>query len=61
MIKELPFSVSAGVGFIALSGIAVLNGVVLVNSFNNLRDKGKTGTDVIKKGALPKFKGHLQQ
>lgn len=48
----IPFSVSAGVGFIALSGIAVLNGVVLVNNFNNLRDRGKTGADVIKKGAL---------
>jgi len=52
MIKGIPFSVSAGVGFIALSGIAVLNGVVLVNNFNNLRDKGKTGVEVIKRGAL---------
>ncbi len=52
MVKGIPFSVSAGVGFIALSGIAVLNGVVLVNNFNNLRDKGKTGVEVIKKGAL---------
>lgn len=52
MIKGIPFSVSAGVGFIALSGIAVLNGVVLVNSFNNLRAKGKTGSEIIKKGAL---------
>jgi cobalt-zinc-cadmium resistance protein CzcA len=52
MIKGIPFSVSAGVGFIALSGIAVLNGVVLVNNFNNLREKGKTGVEVIKKGAL---------
>jgi cobalt-zinc-cadmium resistance protein CzcA len=52
IVKGIPFSVSAGVGFIALSGIAVLNGVVLVNNFNNLRDKGKTGPEVIKKGAL---------
>lgn len=52
IVKGIPFSVSAGVGFIALSGIAVLNGVVLVNNFNNLRNKGKTGSDVIKKGAL---------
>ena len=52
IITGIPFSVSAGVGFIALSGIAVLNGVVLVNNFNNLRDKGKTGSEVIKKGAL---------
>jgi cobalt-zinc-cadmium resistance protein CzcA len=52
MIKGIPFSVSAGVGFIALSGIAVLNGVVLVNSFNNLREKGKTGMEVIRRGSL---------
>ena len=52
MIKGLPFSVSAGVGFIALSGIAVLNGVVLVNNFNNLKAKGSIGEEVIKKGAL---------
>lgn len=52
MVKGIPFSVSAGVGFIALSGIAVLNGVVLVNNFNNLRKKGKTGSEVIKRGAL---------
>jgi cobalt-zinc-cadmium resistance protein CzcA len=52
MITGIPFSVSAGGGFIALSYIALLNGVVLVNNFNNLRDKGKTGSEVIKKGAL---------
>ena len=52
MFKGIPFSVSAGVGFIALSGIAVLNGVVLVNNFKNLRDKGKSGLEVIKNGAL---------
>jgi cobalt-zinc-cadmium resistance protein CzcA len=52
IFKGLPFSVSAGVGFIALSGIAVLNGVVLVNNFNRLRKKGKTGSKVIKDGAL---------
>ena len=52
VIKGIPFSISAGVGFIALSGIAVLNGIVLVNCFNNLRKKGIYGTEVIKKGAF---------
>lgn len=52
IIQGIPFSVSAGVGFIALSGIAVLNGVVLVNNFNNLRKKGMSGNEVITKGAL---------
>ena len=45
-IYGLPFSISAGVGFIALSGIAVLNGVVLVNYFNQLRhERGYTGDE----------------
>lgn len=51
MIKGLPFSISAGVGFIALSGIAVLNGVVLVNYFNDLRAQGMRGADLVRKGA----------
>ena len=49
MILRLPFSISAGVGFIALSGIAVLNGVVLVNYFNHLRLEGLTGVELVKK------------
>jgi heavy metal efflux pump (cobalt-zinc-cadmium) len=48
----LPFSISAGVGFIALSGIAVLNGVVLVNYFNQLKNDGKTGKDLVMTGTL---------
>ncbi len=39
-IRGLPFSISAGVGFIALFGIATLNGIVLISFFNELRDKG---------------------
>lgn len=49
----LPFSISAGVGFIALSGIAVLNGVVLIHYFNDLRrDEGLKGESLVKKGTL---------
>ncbi|WP_415062621.1 efflux RND transporter permease subunit [Bdellovibrio sp.] len=48
----LPFSISAGVGFIALSGIAVLNGVVLVNYFNQLRNMGKTGKALVMQGTM---------
>ena len=36
----MPFSISAGVGFIALFGIATLNGVVLISFFNDLKEKG---------------------
>ena len=49
IIFGLPFSISAGIGFIALSGIAVLNGVVLVNYFNQLRIQGMSGVALIKK------------
>ncbi len=38
--REMPFSISAGVGFIALFGVAVLNGIVLIDYFNDLRDEG---------------------
>jgi cobalt-zinc-cadmium resistance protein CzcA len=52
LVQGLPFSISAGVGFIALSGIAVLNGVVLVNYFNHLKSEGKTGEDLVIEGCL---------
>ncbi len=52
LFNGLPFSISAGVGFIALSGIAVLNGVVLVNYFNDLHTQGLQGEALIKKGTL---------
>lgn len=41
-IRDLPFSISAGVGFIALFGVAVLNGIVLIAEFNRLREEGYT-------------------
>ncbi len=50
MAKGLPFSISAGVGFIALSGIAVLNGVVLVSYFSELRRKGVKGIELVRRG-----------
>ena len=52
MLNGLPFSISAGVGFIALSGIAVLNGVVLMSYLNDLQRQGLRGTQLITKGAL---------
>ncbi|TYC17801.1 CusA/CzcA family heavy metal efflux RND transporter [Bizionia gelidisalsuginis] len=39
-MRDLPFSISAGVGFIALFGIAVLNGIVLIEEFKELKSKG---------------------
>ncbi len=40
--RDMPFSISAGVGFIALFGVAVLNGIVLIAEFNRLRGEGMT-------------------
>lgn len=39
-LRGMPFSISAGVGFIALFGVAVLNGIVLIGQFNHLKEEG---------------------
>ncbi|MBK7889990.1 MAG: efflux RND transporter permease subunit [Bdellovibrionales bacterium] len=49
-INGLPFSITAGVGFIALAGISVLNGVVLINCFNDLKAKGMNGIELVRQG-----------
>ena len=41
-LRDMPFSISAGVGFIVLFGVAVLNGLVLINRFNSLKEEGFT-------------------
>lgn len=51
MLRGMPFSISAGVGFIALFGVAVLNGIVLIAEFNRLKKDGMTNlNDIIMKG-----------
>ncbi|SDC06993.1 efflux RND transporter permease subunit [Niabella drilacis] len=40
LLRGMPFSISAGVGFIALFGVAVLNGIVLISTFNQLQKEG---------------------
>lgn len=49
--RGLPFSVSAAVGFIALSGVAVLNGVVMVSAINRFRRHGLSLQEAVQKGA----------
>lgn len=50
-LRSMPFSISAGVGFIALFGVAVLNGIVLVGYFNQLKKDGMTDIlEIIEKG-----------
>ena len=51
-VRGMPFSISAGVGFIALFGVAVLNGIVLISEFNRLRkeDQEKDVSEIVKEG-----------
>lgn len=56
-IRGMPFSISAGVGFIALFGVAVLNGIVLIAEFNNLKKEGMTDLkDIILKGTSTRLR-----
>ncbi len=50
-LRGMPFSISAGVGFIALFGVAVLNGVVMVSYFRELRERGLSVDDTVRQGA----------
>lgn len=56
-LRGMPFSITAGVGFIALSGVAVLNGVVMVSAINRLREEGKLGVmDAVREGATQRLR-----
>nr|WP_314495844.1 CusA/CzcA family heavy metal efflux RND transporter [uncultured Chryseobacterium sp.] len=46
-VRDMPFSISAGIGFIALFGVAVLNGIVLIGTFNQLEKDGEK--DILKR------------
>ncbi|MEO7081802.1 MAG: CusA/CzcA family heavy metal efflux RND transporter, partial [Flavobacteriales bacterium] len=56
-LRGLDFSISAGVGFIALFGVAVLNGIVLISYFNQLREEGLTDvTERVVRGTLDRLR-----
>jgi heavy metal efflux system protein len=55
-LRDIPLSISAGVGFVALSGVAVLNGLVLVSFFRSLRKGGMPLEDAITQGALGRLR-----
>jgi len=55
-LRGLPFSISAAVGFIALSGVAVLNGVMMISFINQLREEGKSVRDAVIEGALTRLR-----
>jgi len=54
--RGMPLSISAGVGFIALSGVAVLNGVVMLSFIRSLREHGQTLDEAIRDGALARLR-----
>lgn len=55
-LRDIPLSISAGVGFIALSGIAVLNGIVMVSYIRTLLEEGFALDDAIRTGALRRLR-----
>ena len=55
-LRDIPLSISAGVGFIALSGVAVLNGIALVSFIRNLLHEGRPLDDAIVTGALTRLR-----
>ncbi len=55
-IREIPFSISAAIGFIALSGIAILDGLVMLSFIRDLRKDGLGLNDAIIKGALTRLR-----
>ncbi|REK28333.1 MAG: AcrB/AcrD/AcrF family protein [Planctomycetota bacterium] len=54
--RGMPFSISAGVGFIALFGMAVMNGVVLIEHVRHLRHRGMNINDAVHQGALDRLR-----
>ncbi|ARD14299.1 CusA/CzcA family heavy metal efflux RND transporter [Pseudomonas savastanoi] len=55
-LRDIPLSISAGVGFIALSGVAVLNGLVMIAFIRSLREEGRSLHDAITEGALTRLR-----
>ncbi|PAZ02875.1 MAG: CusA/CzcA family heavy metal efflux RND transporter [Opitutia bacterium AMD-G3] len=56
LLRDIPFSISAGVGFIALSGVAVLNGLVIVSFIRALRAEGRPLELAIEEGCLTRLR-----
>lgn len=56
LVRGMPFSMSAGVGFIALGGIAVLNGLVMISAINQLRQRGVVCREAVLEGARQRMR-----
>jgi len=55
-LRDMPFSISAGIGCIALSGVAVLNGVVMITFINQLIDDGRPLREAVIEGSLARLR-----
>ena len=55
-LRDIPLSISAGVGFIALCGVAVLNGLVMLSFIRHLRDQGMSVHDAVHEGAVQRLR-----
>ena len=55
-MRDMPFSISAGVGFIALFGIAVMNGVVLIEHIRHLREHGNDQRTAVVQGSIDRLR-----
>jgi cobalt-zinc-cadmium resistance protein CzcA len=55
-LRGMPFSISAAIGFIALSGVAVLNGLVMISYFNQLRERGRSVREAVIEGSLTRLR-----
>ncbi len=56
LVRGIPFSITAAVGFIALSGVAVLNGLVMMSAIRKRRDGGATADEAIVEGAMERVR-----
>jgi cobalt-zinc-cadmium resistance protein CzcA len=56
LLRDIPLSISAGIGFIALSGVAVLNGLVIITFIERLRGEGRRIVEAVREGALTRLR-----
>ena len=55
-LRGMPFSITAAIGFIALSGVAVLKGLVMISYFNQLREQGLSVREAVIEGSLTRLR-----
>ncbi len=59
LVRDIPLSISAGVGFITLSGVAVLNGLIIITQIQHLRSLDRALREAVKEGALNRLRAVL--